>query len=93
MSKEDVKKNAKKNIDKLFDEIDNMEAKKDQLSETSRKKYNEKISDLKERKEHLIKKYHELENVGEDKWDEIAASFDKAGESFKKGFKEIAEIF
>lgn len=93
MNKEEFKEKAKNQIDHLFDEIDDLEKKKDNAEATMKSKYDNQIEQLKQKKFTLQQKYTRLENAAEDKWDEAKDAFSEATEDFKAGLSKVGEVF
>lgn len=93
MDKENFKKEAMKSLNDLFAKIDELDAKKDNIEADAKAEYEETLSVLKSKKEHLQTKYDELNNASEEKWDEVKSVFSAAIDSFEDGFSKIASLF
>ncbi len=93
MEREKFKEDAKQFIDKIFARIDELEAKKDRVTEDKKQEYEEMLASLRQRKKLLLDKYNNLSSSAEDKWEEARITFSDASESFKDGFDKIASLF
>jgi hypothetical protein len=100
MEKEKFKEEAAKAIDEIFAKIDELEAKTEELKAQNdrafaeaKEEYEEKIAQLKLKKEDLMLTYRKLQDSTEDDWDDVKLAFSSASESFKDGFSKIASIF
>jgi chromosome segregation ATPase len=93
MNREEFKEKAKNQIDHLFEEIDNLEKKKDKAEDAVKSKYENQIEQLKEKKFNLQQKYTRLENAAEDKWDDAKEAFSEATDDFKAGLSKVGEAF
>ncbi|HNS11090.1 MAG TPA: hypothetical protein PKM97_00645 [Bacteroidia bacterium] len=86
------KENAKKTIDKIFMQIDELEAKKDLAKAKAKVEYTELINNLKSKKFELQEKYKNLEKSSEEKWDSASKDFSKSAEFFKEGISKVASM-
>lgn len=93
MDKNTIKENAKKTIDDIFNKIQELETKKDELSVEVKAEYEQKIADLKLKKDELKANLDELEKNAEVKLEEVKATFDSAAASVKEGFSKITDLF
>jgi cytochrome c556 len=93
MNKEEFKAFASKQIDDVSEKLDQLKAKKDEVSGELKVKYADTIVDLKEKKTHLKTKFEALEHASEDKWEEVKTAFSNANDSFKEGFSKISQIW
>lgn len=93
MDKQEFKTKANRVIDKLFKKIEELDEKKDHVEDEMKEEYYEKIEALKEKRDHLKAKLDALEDVGEEKWDDIKDAFTSASKSFKVGLKKLGAIF
>jgi uncharacterized protein YgfB (UPF0149 family) len=91
--RETFKKKAKESIDDIFAKIDKLEAKKDNVKENAKTKYNEIMADLKFKKVDLQAKYKKLEDATDYKWEEVKKTFSIAADSFEEGFSKIGSLF
>jgi len=93
MDKEALKREAKQKIDDVFTKIEELEAKKDQFSSEMRDDYEQRIAQLRSKRDDLMAKYEELQQASESKVAEVKSAFDSAAKSFEEGFSKIASIF
>lgn len=92
MEREEFKKNAKKNIDAIFNKIDELETKEQKLEEHIKTEYNERLSDLKAMKNELQGHYDELVDATDKTWEKVKNTFSSTAESFEQGLSEIANL-
>jgi len=92
MNKSEFRKNAKNKIDRLFVKIEDLETKKNQVSEDALEKYEETIRNLKYKRARLQQNYHALEIVAEEQWVETKKEFVNATESINEGVKELVAL-
>jgi chromosome segregation ATPase len=92
MDKQEMKVNAKKSIDNLFEKIDELESKKDRATGEIKARYEESISTLQSRKSELKAKYEALNNASEEKWEDAKHEFEKSATHFKEGLKELKSV-
>jgi hypothetical protein len=93
MTREEFKKNAKKNLDDIFAKIDELEAKKDLAVQEAKLEFEQKIAELKQKKVELKAKFEKLENASEEKWEETKNAFASASVNFREGFSKISSLF
>jgi peptidoglycan hydrolase CwlO-like protein len=93
MEREKFKTKAKKSIDDIFAKINELESKRDKVREDAKGEYDERISNLKTRREELQKKYESLKKAGDDKWEEAKKTFSSSADSFKEGFSKLSGLF
>lgn len=93
MDKQEFKAKADKVIDELFTKIQELDEKKDKVEGELKEEYREKIAELKEKRDHLKAKYDALEDVAEDKWDDVKEAFTAASHSFREGLSKLGTIF
>lgn len=92
MNKEELKANAKQQIDEVFTKLDQMEAKSGQVSSEMKQTYNEQMEKLRGKKKELEVKYAELQNASEDKVEELGQAFNESREYFKQGFQKLGSV-
>ncbi|TVQ51370.1 MAG: hypothetical protein EA362_00445 [Saprospirales bacterium] len=92
MNRQEFKEKAKKTLDDVFSRIEDLEKKSKSASQKARYEFNEEIAELKIQKAKLEKKYHELEDVGEEQWEKAKSIFKESSESFKKGFEKLGKL-
>jgi hypothetical protein len=93
MNKEKFREEAKKGIDELFDQIEELISKKVELKEKSKAKYNKIMAEIKQIEADLEAKYKRWEESGDNKWTEAKEAFSKSAESFREAFKHLASLF
>lgn len=93
MERNKFKENAKSEIDKIFAQIDKLEAKKDNAKAETEEKYNKKVAELKSKKDKLQSDYNDLVNTTEGNWEATKKTFSESLEYFKNGFKELFTLF
>lgn len=93
MNRIDFKIKANKNIDEIYNEIENLKKKKDQLSSSLKQKYDSSIEALNKRKEDLKKKYEAIQNAPDSNWEKAKNEFTESFNHYKEGFKELSKLF
>jgi DNA repair exonuclease SbcCD ATPase subunit len=93
MDRNTFKENAKKSIDEIFNKIEELESKKDTLSESLKAEYDKKIAELKLKRIELKSNLDDMEKVAESKLDELKGTVEAASASFKDGFNKLADLF
>lgn len=89
MDKNEFKVKAKKSIDNMVAKIEELEEKKDSLQENAKASYQQNLDELKAKKNNLQKKYAQLEDAAEEKWDDAKSAFSTASDSLKDGIDKI----
>lgn len=89
----EFKRKANQTIDEIFSQIEDLEKKSRNLSDSAKKKYEEKIAELKEKKAEMKEKYEELENTADPEWIEAKKAFQQSAHSFKEGVKTLGTLF
>ncbi|MFO7879728.1 MAG: hypothetical protein R6V52_06810 [Bacteroidales bacterium] len=92
MQKEKYKLQAKKTIDEIFDQIEELEQKQKNVSDKTRVKYEEQIADLKSKIADLKENYKKLETEGDEKWHKAKQKFSESAEYIKEGLNKLSEI-
>ena len=92
MNREEYKKEAKSTIDEVFNQINELEAKKENAKEEVKASYNEKLAELKAKRDEMKTKDEDLLTSSEDKWEEVRDTFDSASNSFNQGFSELTTL-
>lgn len=80
-------------IDSIFDQVEKMEQKKDQLNENMKQKYDDQNKALNERRNGLKKKLDEIENSSEKNWEEAKEALSASLKHYKAGFEELGKLF
>lgn len=93
MEREEFKGKAKQSIDELFVQIEKLEAKMKQAKEDAKIKYKDEIEELKQKKAEMQSVLDKVEDVVEDKWEEVKAAFNESAPSFKEGLARLGKIF
>ncbi|MCA1757771.1 MAG: hypothetical protein LC649_09975 [Bacteroidales bacterium] len=93
MDRNEFRTNAKKKIDEIFQQIDELENKRDKAGNDIKSSYNEMLGNLKKEGTELQKRYDSLQNASDDKWEEAKKAFSESTESFKEGFNRIFSLF
>lgn len=93
MEKDKYREKAKKSIDDIFAKIDELEAKKDKADKNAKEKYNQRIEELKAKRNELKENYNELVRASDAQWETAKSNFSESADYFKKGFAELGELF
>ncbi len=93
MEKEKFKQNAKKTIDDIFNKIEELEQKRNHVSDRVKAKYDEQIAALKAKYADMEKDYQELESTSGQAWNDAKQKFSESADYFKAGLTTIAQIF
>ncbi len=93
MNRDELKGKAHKAVNKLFNQLDELDAKKDELSGKAKAEYAEKREALAKKKVELQAKYKELEGASGESLDDLKIALDKSVESFKEAFGNIKTHF
>jgi len=93
MNRNEIKLEALKNIDTVFDKLETLESKKENLSHELKQKYDMQKQALIENKNKLVKSYEALQNAKDDNLKELEQTYSKALNHFKEGYGEIEKIF
>ena len=84
---------VKHQIDEIFDALDEMKTKKNEVKEGYTQEYEKRIKELEQKKADLKARYQKLEQASEDKWNEVNRAFRESSEDFRKGFNKLQEVF
>jgi phage shock protein A len=93
MDKNKFKEEAKQSIDLLFAKIDELESKKDKAEASVKADIENKISELKKKKDDLQARYRSLKDTSDEKWEQAKNAFDSSMDSFKEGISKLTGIF
>lgn len=93
MNRIDFKIKANKSIDEIYNEIENLKKKKDELSSSLKQKYDSSIEALNNRKEDLRKKVDAIQNAPDSSWENAKKEFTESFNHYKEGFKELSNLF
>lgn len=89
MNRERIKENTKKEIDQLFDSIENLEKKAERVSGEASRQVESKIQDLKTEKRRLSAYFTEMKESSEENWENAKSSLEKSMNSFQEGINEL----
>src|SRR6056297_3002335 len=93
MEKEKFKQDAKKTVDDIFNKIEELEQKRNHVSDKMKAKYDEQIAALKVKYADMEKDYQELERASGQAWNDAKRKFSESADYFKAGLTTIAQIF
>ena len=93
MEKEKYRIKAKETVDNIFNQIEDLEKKRQHVSKNMKAQYDEQIAALKARSAELEKQYKDLELSSGQAWQETKEKFSESADYFKAGLTKIAEIF
>jgi predicted nucleic acid-binding Zn-ribbon protein len=93
MNLEELRGKAAEALAEAKIKIEELDAKKDSISAELKEEFQEKIEELRSKKEELAAKIEELEEVAEDRWDEIKDVLGDSMKSFKEGFTNLGKLF
>ena len=93
MSIEDKRESAKKNIDKLFDEMNSLETKFKDSDETTKLEYSNLMHDLRIKKKELEIEYEKYKKTSEATSKELESAFEESKDIFRKNLTELKERF
>jgi len=93
MDKKEFKKKANKSIDEIFDKVEKLKQKKDQLSGSMKEKYEMKIDALNKKKAELMKKYEAIKSSSDNNWERAKMEFSESFSHYKAGFTELSKLF
>ena len=65
----------------------------DKVKADAKLKYKDEIEELRKKKADLESSIDKLENVVEDKWEDVKNAFNESAGSFKEGFTRLGKIF
>jgi hypothetical protein len=91
MNREEFHSFARRKIDEMYDNIEEIERKKDKLSEAAKAKFSSQIDELKQKRGELVDKLNDIKETGTYSWDEMKAAFNESAESFKTHFANIRD--
>lgn len=93
MTKEEIKAKASEALADAKSKIQELDAKKDSISEELKSEFQEKMDALKAKKDALEAKIDDLEEDAEEKWEEIKDILGDSLKSFKEGFANLGRLF
>ncbi|MFP4556960.1 MAG: hypothetical protein ACLFNU_08835 [Bacteroidales bacterium] len=93
MTREEFKEKAKQGLDDLFTKIDELDKKKDLVSDDLKNSYHEQIEELNKRKHELKSKFLKLMGASENDWEEHKNSFNSTYDTFKEGYYKLSSFF
>ncbi|MFP4664470.1 MAG: hypothetical protein ACLFM1_08580 [Bacteroidales bacterium] len=92
MQKEKYKIQAKKTIDEIFNQIEELERKQKNVSDKTRAKYERQIAELKSKTADLKENYKKMETERDEKWHKAKRKFSESAEYIKEGLNKLSEI-
>jgi dTDP-4-amino-4,6-dideoxygalactose transaminase len=93
MEKEKFRIKAKDTVDNVFNKIEEMEMKRNHVSQNMKAKYDEQIAALKAKYNDLEEQYKKLQLESGQAWNDSKQKFSESADYFKSGLAKIAEIF
>jgi len=93
MNDEKNREMAKKNIDKLFDEMNSIESKFKDANETTKLEYRNMINDLRIKKEEMEEKYARYKEASDATAKELQSAFEESKEIFRNNLSQLKERF
>lgn len=93
MNKTEFKLKANKNIDEIFEKVENLNQKKNNLSSSLKEQYDLKIEALNKMKKELKKKYDAVQNSSDSNWEKAKKEFSESFDHYKAGFTELSKFF
>ncbi len=92
MEKEKYRVKAKETVDSIFNQIEELENKRQDVSQSMKAQYDEQIAALKAKYADLENQYKELELSSGQAWQDTKEKFSESADYFKAGLAKIAEI-
>lgn len=92
MEKEKYRVKAKETVDSIFNQIEELEDKRQDVSQSMKAQYDEQIAALKAKYADLENQYKELELSSGQAWQDTREKFSESADYFKAGLAKIAEI-
>ncbi|MFA5417956.1 MAG: hypothetical protein WC341_05805 [Bacteroidales bacterium] len=80
-------------IDEVFNQVDKLNSKKNELSENVRQRYETQQKAMAQHKADLIKRYEKLKSASYEEWDEVKRAYSESLERYKVGFDEFKKLF
>ncbi len=80
-------------IDNIFDQMEKLELKRDSLSESFKKSYDQQMAALKMRRSELKSTLEGLEKTSEANWNEAKEVVSESMKHYKAGFEELGKLF
>lgn len=93
MNDEKNREIAKKNIDKLFDEMNSIESKFKDANETTKLEYRNMINDLRIKKKEMEEKYARYKKASDATAKELQSAFEESKEIFRNNLSQLKERF
>lgn len=92
MDKEQFRDRIKKSIDELFEVFDELDARKDELKEKSRARYNEIINEMKDWESKFESKQRQAKEGGDPHWEEAKQAFARSAGAFRDAMENLASF-
>ncbi len=93
MDKTQFKSKANEAIDAIFDKAEQLDRRRASLNDNLKHQYDQQMTSLKQRKKDVQDKFNELQNAGNEKWEEARQAFSSSFEHYKAGFDELTRLF
>jgi hypothetical protein len=92
MEKENIRDRMKKSIDELFDAINKLDARKDELKDKSKAKFDEILAEIKEWESKIESKHRHAQDGGDKTWDEAKQAFGRSAHAFREALENLASF-
>ncbi|MDA3943212.1 MAG: hypothetical protein PF694_06690 [Bacteroidetes bacterium] len=93
MDKLEFKIKTLESIDKLFDQVEEMEQKRNQLNDSLKHKYDQEVDALKKRRAEMKEKLNEYENATLESQEKLKETLSASMKHYKAGFDELSKLF
>lgn len=93
MDREKFRAEAKKTLNEFNEKISILEAKAKKAQANLRADFDEKIDELKVKRDKVKERYDKLSGATDEKWVEVKAAFSAASDDFREGFSKLGSIF
>ncbi len=92
MEKEDIRDRMKKSIDELFEAINRLDARKDELKDKSKAKFEEILAEIKDWELKMESKHRQAQDGGDKSWEEAKQAFGKSAHAFREAVENLASF-
>lgn len=92
MEKEQFRERIKKSIDELFEAFDELDARKDELREKSKAKYNEIMNEIKDWETTFESKRRQAKDGNDPRWEEAKQAFGRSARAFRDAMENLASF-
>lgn len=93
METQELREEAKRKIDEVFNDYEMMERKLNNASDEIKERNKERMKKLEDSKLELTQRFNEMKNGSENRVREMKPAFDNSMQSFKRGFTELSSVF